>query len=70
MSQKWYDVWKYVGRIALPACAASVLSLADVWKISYAKEIADTMVIAATLINSLLQIDSNKYFADKEIIEK
>lgn len=70
MSQKWYDIWKYVGRIGLPAIAAAILSLADVWQIPYSTQIAQTIVIAATLINGLLQIDSNKYFENKEIVEK
>lgn len=70
MSQKWYDIWKYVGRIGLPAIAAAILSLAEVWNIPYSTQIARTIVITATLINGLLQIDSNKYFENKEIVEK
>ena len=70
MSEKWYDVFKYIGRIGLPAIAAAILSLAEVWNIPYSTEIARTIIIVATLLNSLLQIDSNKYFEDKEIVEK
>ena len=68
MNPKIYDILKYVGRIALPAVAAALLSLGEVWAIPYYEEIAQTCVIAATLINALLQVDSNKFFEENEIV--
>lgn len=63
MSQKWYDILAYVGRIVLPALATAVLALGEVWTIPNYQEIATTITIIATLLNALLKLESNNYFS-------
>lgn len=66
MEEKLYKVLAYIGRIVLPALSVALISLGEVWTISHYKEIANTIMIVDTLLNTLLQIDSNKYFKDVE----
>ena len=68
MEEKTYKILAYVGRIVLPALATLLLSLGELWAIPYYQQIAQTITVLDTFLNALLQLDSKKYFEDKEIV--
>ena len=66
MSNKVYDVLKYIALIVLPAVAALYSGLAKIWTLPYEVAIPATIMIVDTFLGALLQISSNKYNKDGE----
>lgn len=61
MSNKVYDVLKYVAMIVLPAIATLYAALAAAWGWGNAEQIVATITAIDTFLGALLQISSNKY---------
>lgn len=61
LSNKAYDILKYIALIALPAIATAYTALGEVWGFPYVTEIGATLMIVDTLIGALLQISSANY---------
>jgi hypothetical protein len=63
MSNKVYDVLKWVCLIALPACSVAYFGLAKIWGLPFEAEIPATINVIAVFIGSLIrvsQININK----------
>lgn len=69
MSDKTYDILKNWVIPILTGGATFVITMGELWHISYSKEIAGTMTALATLISFILTNASKVYFKDKEIID-
>ena len=54
ISNKAYDVLKWVGLIVCPALSFFMLSIGQVWGIPYASEIAMSISAAGTAIGALI----------------
>nr|DAT45824.1 MAG TPA: holin [Caudoviricetes sp.] len=61
ISNKVYDVMKYVVMIALPAISAFYVALAPVWSWPYAEQVAMTISAVTALLGALLGISSASY---------
>ena len=61
MSNKVYDVLKWVVMIVLPASATLYSLLAGVWGFPYADEITQTITGVATFLGTVLCISSMQY---------
>ena len=61
MSNKIYDVLKYIAQIVLPALATLYFALAKIWGFPYAEEIAKTSAVICTLLGALLGISTAQY---------
>lgn len=61
MSNKVYDILKYVAMIVLPAIATLYAALAAAWGWGNAEQIVATITAIDTFLGALLQISSNKY---------
>lgn len=66
MSNKMYDVLKYIAQIVLPAMGTLYAALAAVWGIPYGQEIIGTISAVDTFLGSLLMISNNNYKKEKE----
>ena len=64
MSNKMYDVLKYIALIFLPALGALYFALAKIWGFPYATEIVGTISAVDAFLGALLQISTNKYNAE------
>lgn len=64
MSNKVYDVLKYVALICLPAVATLYGALAKIWGLPYGTEVVATITAVDTFLGALLQVSSVKYHAD------
>lgn len=62
MTNKMYDVLKYVAQIVLPALGTLYAALAPLWNLPYAEPIVGTIVAVDAFLGALLQISSNKYY--------
>ncbi len=61
MSNKAYDVLKFIAQIVLPALATFYVTLSSLWGLPYAEQISGTIMAVDTLMGAVLMISSNKY---------
>ena len=64
MSNKIFDVLKYIAQIVLPALGTLWFTLAQIWGFSYSEEILGTIVAVDTFMGVILKISTNKYNAE------
>lgn len=61
LSDKTYNVLKWIAMIALPALGTFWFALAGIWGFPYGEEILGTIVAADTLLGTLLGISTMQY---------
>ena len=61
MSNKLYDVLKWIALVFLPAIATLYFALASIWGFPYAEEIVGTITAIDTFLGVLLGISSAQY---------
>ena len=64
MSNKVYDVLKYIAQIVLPALGALYFALAKIWGFPYGTEIVGTISAVDVFLGALLKISTDKYYAE------
>ena len=70
MSNKVYDVLKYIAQIVLPAIATLYFALAQIWGLPYGEQIVGTITAVAAFLGAILRITTIKYEASLEEDEK
>ena len=66
LSNKLYDVLKWVVMIALPALTTAYVGMAAIWGWPYATEVDKTSAVICTLLGALLGISTAEYNKDKQ----
>lgn len=66
MSNKVYDVLKYITQIGLPAIGTLYFTLSNIWGFPYAEEVVGTISAIVTFLGILLGISSAKYKKESE----
>ena len=61
MSNKTYDVLKWVALVALPAIEVFWLTLGNIWHFPYVVEIGSTIAAVDVLLGSLLGVSNLRY---------
>jgi len=61
MSNKLYDVLKYIAQIALPAIGALYFALSQIWGLPYGEEIVGTITAIDAFLGALLGISTMLY---------
>jgi hypothetical protein len=61
MSNKLYDVLKWIAMVFLPAIATLYFALAGIWGFPYGEEIVGTITAVDTCLGVLLGITSAQY---------
>lgn len=61
MSNKTYDILKYIAQIALPAVGTLYFALAGIWGFPYGEEIVGTITAVDTFLGVILGISSANY---------
>lgn len=69
LSNKAYDVLKFIAQIALPAAATLYFTLAGIWGFPYGEEIVGTITAVDTCLGVLLGVSTAKYKKDSEVKE-
>ena len=64
MSNKTYDILKYIAQIVLPALGTLYFALAKIWGLPYGEEIVGTLAAVDTFMGAMLKISSNAYYAE------
>lgn len=66
MSNKVYDVLKYITQIGLPALGTLYFTLSNIWGFPYAEEVVGTISAIVTFLGILLGISNAKYKKESE----
>lgn len=61
LSNKAYDILKFIAQILLPAVGTLYFALARIWNFPYAEEIVGTITAIDTFLGALLGISSMNY---------
>lgn len=69
LSNKAYDVLKFIAQIALPAAATLYFTLAGIWGFPYGEEIVGTITAVDTCLGVLLGVSTAKYKKESEAKE-
>lgn len=65
MSNKTYDILKYIAQIALPAVGTLYFALASIWGLPYGEEVVGTITAVDACLGTLLHITSSAYHAEE-----
>lgn len=61
MTNKTYDILKYIAQIVLPALGTLYFALASVWGFPYGEQIVGTITAVDTFLGAILKLSSNNY---------
>ena len=61
MSNKVYDVLKWIAMVVLPAIGTLYFALAGIWGFPYAEQIGGTITAVVTVLGVVLGISSAQY---------
>ncbi len=65
LSDKVYNILKWIALIALPAVGTLYFALANVWGLPYGEQVVGTVTAIDTFLGALLGISTAAYKADK-----
>ena len=66
MSNKTYDILKWVAQILLPALGALYFALAKIWGLPYSNEVVGTIPAIDAFLGALLGISTIQYKKETE----
>lgn len=66
MSNKIYDILKYIALIVLPALGTLYFALAGIWGLPYGEQVVGTITALDTCLGALLGLSSYKYKNESE----
>lgn len=61
MSNKTYDILKYITQIVIPALGTLYFALAGIWGFPYGEQIVGTLAAVDTFMGVVLGISSKQY---------
>lgn len=61
LSNKVYDILKFIAQLVLPALATLILTLFSIWGIPYGEQISATIMAIDTFLGAVLGISSKAY---------
>lgn len=61
LSNKTYDILKWLVVIVIPALTTAYVGLAAIWGFPYAEEVAKTSAVICTLLGAILGISTAQY---------
>lgn len=70
LSNKAYDVLKFIAQIVLPALGTLYFALSAIWGLPYGEQIVGTITAVDTFLGALLGISTEKYKRDQELYIK
>lgn len=65
LSNKTYDILKWIAMIALPALGTLYFALAGIWGLPYGEQVVGTVTAVDTFLGALLGISSANYKGEK-----
>ena len=66
MTNKCYDILKFIAQIILPAIGTLYFALASIWGLPYAEQIVGTITAIDTFLGAILGLSNKRYLEDLE----
>lgn len=66
MSNKVYDILKYIAQIVLPSLGTLYFALAKIWGFPYGAEIVGTISAVDAFLGALLKISTDQYNKEQQ----
>lgn len=70
MTNKVYDVLKYIAQIVLPAIGTLYFALAGIWGLPYGEQVVGTITAVDAFLGAILRITTVKYNKSLEAEEE
>lgn len=70
MTNKVYDILKYVAQIVLPALGTLYFAIASIWGLPYGEQVVGTITAIDTFLGALLMLSSANYNLPKGITDE
>lgn len=70
MSNRVYDILKWIAQILLPALGTLYFTLAGIWDFPYAEQIVGTITAIDTFLGVLLRISTKNYNKGQEQLKQ
>lgn len=67
LSNRTYDLLKWVAQIVLPASGTLYFALSQIWNLPLGEEIVGTITAVDAFLGALLGISSAKYYEDMQV---
>ena len=61
MSNKVYDILKFIAQIVLPALGTLYFALASIWRLPYGEQIVGTITAVDAFLGAVLKISTYQY---------
>lgn len=61
MSNKVYDILKWIALIVLPAIGTMYFTLSNIWGLPYGEEVVGTLASVEVFVGAVLQISNAQY---------
>jgi hypothetical protein len=61
LSEKWYNILKWITQIVLPAAATFYLTIGSLWNLAEPEKVAATIVAVDTFLGVALMLTTNAY---------
>lgn len=69
MSNKIYDILKFIAQIILPALGTLYFALARIWNFPYGEQVVGTIAAIDAFLGAILGLSSVKYYKDGKDID-
>ena len=66
MSNKCYDILKYIAQVILPALGTLYFALAGIWGFPYGEQVVGTITAVDTFLGVILKVSSDNYYKGLE----
>jgi len=66
LSNKYYNLLKWIALIVLPALGTLYFGLARIWGLPFGEEIVGTITVIDTFLGALLGVSTNNYYKQNE----
>jgi imidazoleglycerol phosphate synthase glutamine amidotransferase subunit HisH len=70
MSNKLYDILKWIAQILLPACGTLYFALAGIWNFPYGEQIVGTITAIDTFLGVCLGISTANYYKEQNQLKQ
>ncbi len=62
MTNKTYDILKYIAQIVLPALGTLYFALSEIWALPFGSEVVGTITAVDAFLGTVLKISSDNYY--------
>ncbi|MCI6266150.1 MAG: phage holin [Erysipelotrichaceae bacterium] len=70
MSNKIYDILKFIAQIVLPALGTLYFAIAGIWGLPYGDKVVGTITAVDTFLGALLKLSSINYYKKEDGVLK